>query len=229
MRQDRGVAARGLVAVVMVMALLIIDQTVKIWVKTHMSLHEAIPVTDWFQITFIENNGMAYGMEFGSKLLLSVLRLALIALICLYMTQQIRKKAKWGYLVCIALIIAGALGNIIDGMVYGLIFSESTPFFPAHFVPFGSGYEGFMRGRVVDMLYFPLIVAQWPSWVPMVGGDDFVFFSPVFNIADSSITVGVAALLLFYRREVANISFGWNKAEGHHTEEKPAEDAEKRE
>lgn len=206
MGQGRGVAARGVTATLLVIMLLAVDQTVKIWVKTHMTLHESIPVFSWFRIMFIENNGMAYGMEFGSKLLLSVMRIGLIAVICVIMASLVRKRAKWGFIISVALVIAGAFGNIIDGMFYGMIFSESTPYTTAQLVDFGSGYENFLKGRVVDMLYFPLIESHWPAWTPWVGGQELVFFAPVFNIADASITTGVALLLLFYRKEVANLT-----------------------
>lgn len=190
-----------------IMAILVIDQIVKVWVKTHMTLHECISIFGWFKILFIENNGMAYGMEIGSKLLLSVLRIILIGILGFYLFDQVKKGAKTGYLVCLSMIIAGAAGNIIDGMFYGLIFNASSDFYTSYFVPFGQGYAPFLMGKVVDMLYFPLIETVLPDWVPFVGGSPYVFFSPVFNIADSSITLGVVFLVLFYRKEISEISF----------------------
>ena len=197
---------RGRVAVVLIIALLVIDQAIKIWVKTHMSLHESIHVFDWFYISFIENNGMAYGMQIGSKLALSLFRVAAIGLLVYYVWLQVKKKARMGYIVCLSMVLAGALGNLIDSMFYGLVFSASSPFFTSYFVDFGTGYAPFLMGKVVDMFYFPLIVTTWPDWVPMWGGEEFIFFSPVFNYADANISVGVVLLLLFYRKEISEIS-----------------------
>jgi len=197
---------RGRVAVVIIVLILLIDQLIKIWVKTNMSLHENIHIFDWFYIAFIENNGMAYGFQFGSKLLLSVFRLVAIAFIGYYIWRQARKQARWGYIVCLSMVLAGAAGNLIDCMFYGLCFNASTPFNVSEFVGFGNGYAPFLMGKVVDMFYFPIIETTWPSWMPFWGGEKFVFFSPVFNFADSAISVGVVALLLFYRREISQIS-----------------------
>ena len=188
-----------------VFLILVVDQTTKIWIKTHMTLHECIDITGWFKICFVENNGMAYGMELGSKLLLSCIRVILVSLIVVYVVRQIRTAVPKGYLICLALIVGGAIGNIIDGVFYGLVFSESNSMFVAEFVPFGTGYAPVLMGKVVDMLYFPLIEATWPSFVPFVGGQPFVFFSPVFNIADANISVGVCALLLFYRKRLSSL------------------------
>ena len=197
---------KGLLAWIIIAVILIIDQLIKIHVKTTMSLGESVMVTNWFYITFIENNGMAYGMEIGSKLLLSLMRVLLIGVLSVYLVREIKEKARWGYIVCLVMVVAGAIGNMIDGMFYGLIFDESTPYTVSELVPFGSGYSSFMTGKVVDMLYFPIINTTWPEWVPMVGGEGFIFFSPIFNIADSSISVGVVALLIWYRKELAELS-----------------------
>ncbi len=178
-----------------------------------MTLHEQIEILSWFKIVFIENNGMAYGMEIGSKLVLSIFRVIAIGVLTYYMAQQVKQKARWGYIVCLAMVTAGAAGNIIDSMFYGLIFNGSSEHYVSYFVPFGTGYAPFLMGKVVDMFYFPLIVTTWPEWVPMVGGDDFVFFSPIFNFADSAISVGVVLLLLFYRREIGEISFRKKKTD----------------
>ena len=189
-----------------VLLVLVIDQVIKIWVKTHMTLHEQIEVLSWFKIVFIENNGMAYGMELGSKLVLSVFRIVAIAVLGWYIVGLIRKQARWGYIICLAMVMAGAAGNIIDSMFYGLMFNASSEYYLSYFVPFGTGYAPFLMGKVVDMFYFPLIVTTWPDWMPFVGGNPFVFFSPVFNFADSSISVGVVLLLLFYRKEISEIN-----------------------
>ena len=206
MRENSEITKRGWLAAAIVVAILVIDQVIKIWVKTHMMLHEQIEVLSWFKIVFIENNGMAYGMEIGSKLVLSIFRVVAIGILGWYIAQQVKKQARWGYIVCLAMIMAGAAGNIFDSMFYGLIFNASTDFYTSYFVPFGTGYAPFLMGKVVDMFYFPLIVTTWPDWVPYVGGNPYVFFSPIFNFADSSISVGVVLLLLFYRKEISEIT-----------------------
>lgn len=198
---------RGWMVVLLVLAILFIDQWLKIWVKTNMSLHESIEIFSWFKISFIENNGMAFGMEIGSKIFLSVFRVVAVAGLSYYIWLQLKEKAKTGYIVLLTMILAGAIGNLIDCMFYGLIFNVSTPYNVAEFVSFGDGYAPFLMGRVVDMFYFPLIEATWPTWMPVVGGQDFVFFSPVFNFADSCVSVGFIALLIFYRKELSRISF----------------------
>ena len=190
-------------AVAIVVAILLIDQIIKIEVKTNMTLGEAKRVTDWFYIEFIENNGMAYGMKFINKLVLSLFRLFAIGFIGYYLAKIIKKNvAPLGYIVLIAMVLAGAAGNLIDCLVYGLIFDASTPFTVSQFVPFGEGYSTFLHGKVVDMFYFPIIQTTWPEWVPYFGGSEYVFFSPVFNFADACISVGVVALLLFYRKQL---------------------------
>lgn len=213
MSENRGaIVTRGRMAILLVIAILAIDQAIKIWVKTNMTLHECIDITGWFKILFIENNGMAYGMEIGSKLVLSLFRIVAVAVIGWYILQQVRLKARWGYIVCLSMVVAGAAGNIIDCMFYGLVFNVSSDFYTSYFVPFGSGYAPFLMGKVVDMFYFPLIVTTWPQWMPMVGGQEFIFFSPIFNFADASISVGVVLLLLFYRKEISHLSL--KKADG---------------
>lgn len=193
-------------AVVLLISIILIDQVSKIIVKTNMSLHECIDIFSWFKIVFIENNGMAYGMEIGSKLLLSALRVLLIAVLAHYLVIQVKENAKWGYITCLVMILAGAIGNMIDGMFYGLMFSASTTYTVAELVEFGHGYSSFMTGKVVDMLHFPLIDTQLPEWLPIWGGDDYVFFSPVFNFADSCISVGVVALLIWFRDELSDLT-----------------------
>lgn len=193
-------------AVVLLISIILIDQVSKIIVKTNMSLHECIDIFSWFKIVFIENNGMAYGMEIGSKLLLSALRVLLIAVLAHYLVIQVKENAKWGYITCLVMILAGAIGNMIDGMFYGLMFSASTTYTVAELVEFGHGYSSFMTGKVVDMLHFPLIDTQLPEWLPIWGGDDYLFFSPVFNFADSCISVGVVALLIWFRDELSDLT-----------------------
>ena len=200
------ITKRGWLAAGVVVAILVIDQVIKIWVKTHMMLHEQIDILSWFKIVFIENNGMAYGMELGSKLVLSIFRIIAVGFLSYYIADMVRKQARWGYIICLSLVLAGAAGNIFDSMFYGLIFNGSSEHYISYFVPFGEGYASFLMGKVVDMFYFPLITTRWPEWMPWVGGDSFVFFSPVFNFADAAISVGVVLLLLFYRKEISEIS-----------------------
>ncbi len=194
-------------ATLIVIVILLIDQTIKLWVKTHMALHESIHVTDWFYIAFIENNGMAYGMQLGSKLILSLFRVVAISALAYYVWLQVRKNARTGYVICLSMIVAGAIGNLIDCMFYGLMFEPSTNYDVAQMVAFGDGYAPFLMGKVVDMFYFPLIVTTYPEWSPVYAGEEFIFFSPVFNFADSAISVGVVVLLLFFRKEISDISF----------------------
>jgi signal peptidase II len=197
---------KGRLATLIIVAILLIDQAIKIWVKTSMTLHESIHVTDWFYITFIENMGMAFGMQLGSKIVLSLFRVVAISVLGYYIWQQVKSNARTGYIVCLSMVLAGAAGNLIDCMFYGMIFNESSPYYLSYFVDFGTGYAPFLMGKVVDMFYFPLIETEWPTWMPFVGGQHFVFFSPVFNFADASISVSVVLLLLFYREEISKIS-----------------------
>lgn len=190
---------------IVIFIVLLIDQISKFWVKLSMTIGESIPVFgDWFQIYFIENNGMAFGWEFGAefgKIALGVFRIVAVALFFYLLYYLSKKKVKFGPLFGISLITAGALGNIIDGMFYGMIFSESTFTQVATLFPDGGGYAGFMQGKVVDMLYFPLFT--FPEWMPLVGGQ--IFFSPIFNIADSAITIGFLYLLIFQWDFLKNI------------------------
>ena len=212
MKQTTKTVGMGWIAVIIIAAILIVDQIIKIEVKTNMSLGEALRITDWFYIEFIENNGMAYGMTFINKLVLSLFRMFAICGIGWYIWRVVKSGLfSKGYIVCLSMVLAGAAGNLIDCLFYGLIFNASTQFNVAHFVPFGEGYSTFLHGRVVDMFYFPIIHTQWPDWMPVWGGDDFVFFSPVFNFADSCISVGVVLLLLFFRKDLERMSLAWKK------------------
>ena len=199
--------SKGLVACLVVLLILVVDQVIRIVVKTGMYLHASIRVFDWFYIFFIENEGMAYGMTFINKLVLTLFRVVVAIVISVYLYRQVRKNARWGYVICLAMIIAGAGGNIIDCLFYGQVFSPSTSSSIAHFVPWGQGYAPLFYGRVVDMFYFPIIDTYWPDWLPIWGGEHFIFFSPIFNFADSCISVGVVALLLFFRKELGEVSF----------------------
>lgn len=200
-------------AILLVIIVLLIDQTIKIWIKTHMALGESFQVFgSKFLIHFTENPGMAFGMQFGGesgKLILSIFRIIAVIGICWYLRHLIKTKVKTGLILCFALILAGALGNILDSAFYGLIFNKGMTFNPMindweryyGIAEFGRpGYAGFLKGCVVDMLYFPLLEGHYPSWLPIWGGKDFMFFRPVFNIADSSITVGVFLILIFQKR-----------------------------
>ena len=167
-----------------------------------MCLHEARQVTEWFYIYFTENQGMAFGMDFIGTMALSIFRIIAVSAFAWLLVKVIRGRYPVGLVVCMSLIVSGAAGNIFDNCFYGLIFDASTPTEVAHFVPFGTGYADFLTGHVVDMFYFPLIDASWPQWVPMVGGEHFVFFSAVFNFADAAISCGAVALLFFYHRYI---------------------------
>ncbi len=206
--KGRGLS-NGWLSIVIVAFILVIDQLLKIEVKTSLPLGGAVKVTDWFYIEFVENNGMAYGMTFFNKLVLSVFRIVAISFIGCFIYRLVKQEHSRGYLVCLSMVLAGAAGNLIDCMFYGLVFEASTPFSVAEFVPFGEGYSAFLYGKVVDMFYFPIIQTRWPDWVPYCGGDEYVFFSPVFNFADACISVGVVLLLLFYRRELERIGQVW--------------------
>lgn len=193
---------QAIVAILIFVWVIAIDQAIKIAVKTGMYLHQSIRVTDWFYLLFTENNGMAFGWEFFDKLLLTSFRIVFVLLIAVYMFRAIRRGISWGYLVCLSFIVAGAAGNIVDCVLYGLIFNNPPAPFVADFVPFGTGYGTLFHGRVVDMFYFPLVEWDWPSWLPLWGGQHFIFFSPIFNFADAAISCGVVALLLFYRKNI---------------------------
>jgi signal peptidase II len=191
---------------------LFLDQALKIWIKLTMTIGQEIPVLGtWFNLYFTENNGMAFGMQFGGewgKLSLSIFRILAIIAIGVYIVILSKRKSSGGLIFSISMIFAGAMGNILDSVFYGLIFTESTYHTVAQFTEFGSGYTGFLHGKVVDMLYFPIInivQADAPSWMPgfLFGYDGhFIFFRPIFNLADSAITIGVSWLLIFERKSL---------------------------
>lgn len=195
---------KGVVAILVIIAVLFLDQITKIWVKTHMALYDSIEITRWFKIYFVENNGMAFGIEAIGKLFLSVFRIIAVGFISVYLVKIIRKEYKVGFIICISMVLAGAFGNIIDSVFYGEIFTASYPGHVAHFVPIGEGYASWLHGKVVDMLYFPIIETTLPSWVPIWGGTEILFFRFIFNLADASITIGVILLLLFYRKTLSH-------------------------
>ena len=196
--------SNGKLAALIIALVIVIDQAVKIWVKTHFYYGEEVEITSWFKLLFIENNGMAFGMELGSKLLLTMFRIVASGALIYYLWRlHKRSDIPKGYVVCFAMITAGALGNVIDCIAYGLIFNSPLPPQVAQLFPADGGYASIFNGRVVDMLYFPLCEWNWPNWLPWIGGDHFVFFQPIFNIADASLCVSVMALILFYARYLA--------------------------
>jgi signal peptidase II len=189
---------------ILILIILIADQASKFWIKTNMTLGQEFRVFgDWFLIHFTENYGMAFGLEFAGengKLFLTLFRIVAAVLIAVYLFHLTRRREHPLLLLSISLIFAGAVGNIIDSTFYGLLFSASTFFEAAQFLPEGGGYASLFHGRVVDMLYFPIIKGSYPQWFPFWGGQEFIFFRPVFNIADSSITTGVFILIIFQKK-----------------------------
>jgi signal peptidase II len=188
---------------IIILLVLLADQILKFWIKTHMYLGESIRVAgDWFYITFVENYGMAFGMEFGGeygKLFLSLFRIVVVGTMLYYLFKAAKNNSlHQGLVVSFSLIVAGAIGNIIDSAVYGLLFSDSFGQV-ATFMPADGGYATFLHGRVVDMFYFPIIESQFPAWFPVWGGEEFTFFSPVFNLADMSISTGVGIFIIYQK------------------------------
>ena len=199
----------GWVIPAIIIIILIVDQWLKIWVKTHMYLGESIPLTSWFEIKFIENNGMAFGMELWNKLLLTAGRIVAVGFFIWVLTMLHKvSDCRKGFIIALSLITAGAAGNIFDCVFYGEIFNNPMPPEVAQFVPIGDGYSSWFEGRVVDMLYFPLFDFQWPEWMPWVGGTYYEFFAYIFNIADSAITIGVLMLLIFYSDDISKAIIG---------------------
>ncbi len=198
---------RKAIVIAICLLVLIIDQWIKIEVKTGFYIGEMVTVTDWFKLYFVENNGMAFGWELGGKYFLTSFRIIAVGVLVWYIIRQVKENVPVGYLVCLSLILAGAAGNIIDCLFYGLIFNESTPYQMAQFVEFGTGYSNFMTGKVVDMFYFPLIEWNMPD-VPYLpyAGEHCVFFSPIFNFADAAISCGIIALIIFYHKRLNQIT-----------------------
>ena len=205
------------------LSVLLVDQVTKVLVKTNMTLGESIPViSDWFIIHFTENYGMAFGMEFSGdygKLILSLFRILAVIFIAWYLYRLVVKEAHKGLIVSVALILAGALGNIIDSAFYGLLFSDSYGQV-ARFLPEEGGYGSFLHGKVVDLLYFPLITGTFPSWMPLVGDQPFIFFRPVFNFADAAITSGVFLVIIFQKK------FFYPQSKKHEEDEQNTENVE---
>jgi signal peptidase II len=199
----------GKKSVLLIILILIADQILKIWVKTHFEIGQEIHLFgNRGMLHFIENNGMAFGMEMGGKpgkFILSLFRIFAIFGIGWFLNSLIKKNAYPGLILAVSAIMAGAIGNIIDSAFYGMIFSESFQN-PAVLFPPGGGYSSFLHGRVVDMFYFPIINTHWPEWSPFRPGESLVFFRPVFNIADSAITCGVFSILLFQKKMFKDLS-----------------------
>jgi signal peptidase II len=195
--------SRSFLILAVITLVLFFDQALKIWIKTNMVLHDGIQVTDWFILFFTENNGMAFGIELFDKLFLTLFRMVAVGVLIWYM-HRIKNfpTVRTGYFVAVSLITAGAAGNILDCLFYGVIFDDSM-YQVASFLPESGGYSSLFYGKVVDMFYFPIIDTVWPNWLPILGGKPFVFFQPVFNLADAAISVGIVILLLFYRKELS--------------------------
>lgn len=199
--------SKGKFVILLILAILVADQILKFWIKTNMALGDEYRIFgNWFIIHFVENNGMAFGFEFAGeygKMFLSIFRIIAVIVIGWYLTHLIKKGETWGFLVSVSLIFSGALGNIIDSVFYGMLFDHSFGQVAA-FLPEGGGYSSFLHGKVVDMFYFPIITGTYPDWFPFWSGNEFIFFRPVFNIADASITTGISIILIFYRHHFDN-------------------------
>lgn len=194
----------GWLVALIAVAVVIADQAMKIWIKTNFYLGEELEITSWWRLKFIENAGMAFGIELWSKLVLTFGRIIAVVLF-IWFVARIRRLpgVRRGFMVAMALVIAGAAGNIFDCVFYGEIFNNPMPPERAVLFPEGGGYAGWFEGRVVDMLYFPLFSFVWPEWIPWVGGSEFEFFQYIFNIADSAICIGVALMIFFYSKDAS--------------------------
>lgn len=189
----------ALIAAAVMLMVIIADQWLKIWIKTSFYLGEELEILPQFRLLFVQNPGMAFGWSLGSKPVLTIFRFIATAFGFWYLTRLLHKKDfKSGLCVCVALILAGAIGNLIDCTFYGIVFNNPAPPAVATMFPAGGGYAPLLHGHVVDMLYFPLFAFNWPEWMPFVGGEYFEFFHPIFNIADAAVSVGVIAMILFY-------------------------------
>ena len=190
---------RALIYAAIVAGIIVVDQIVKIMVKTHMHIGEDIPlIGEWCRLHFIENEGFAFGMSFGGaagKIGLTLFRIVATGVIAWFIWKQLKQNGRTSLIACLVLIFAGAIGNLIDSCFYGLLFNESFYNVATLFPPEG-GYAPLLQGKVVDMFYFPLFDFYWPEWVPMIGGDHFEFFSAIFNVADAAITIGVIWLIV---------------------------------
>ncbi len=210
-------------SILIVVLVLLVDQILKLWVKTNMTLGQEFNIVGhWFIIHFVENNGMAFGFEFGGeygKIFLSLFRVFAVFGIGWYILKLVKKDLPMGFIACVSLIFAGAIGNIIDSAFYGLIFNDSFGQVSTLF-PEGGGYATFLHGRVVDMFYFPLVSGTYPNWIPFAGGGDFQFFRPVFNVADSSISIGIFSIIFFYRKQFNKLDL---KEDTAHSEENQME------
>ena len=193
--------SNGWLATIIIAIIIILDQASKIYVKTHFFLGEQVDVTSWFKILFIENNGMAYGMELGSKMVLTWLRIIFSGLFIWYLVK-IRRRTDMprGFVVCVAMITAGAIGNVIDCIAYGQLFNDPAPPEVAQLLPSEGGYASLFNGKVVDMLQFPLAEWDWPAWMPWIGGKHYLFFQPIFNVADACLTTSILAIIIFYNK-----------------------------
>ena len=202
----------GWLVTIIILLIVVIDQVSKFYVKTHFYVGESYEVFPWFQLKFIENNGMAFGMELWNKFVLTFGRIAAVGFFIWFLKKIVSIPGlRTGFLIAAAMITAGAAGNIFDRVFYGEIFNNPFPPEHASFLPAGGGYAGWFEGRVVDMLYFPFFSFTWPDWMPLIGGREYEFFQYIFNIADSSICVGVALLLLFFSNDCSkafNTVFG---------------------
>ncbi len=196
--------SKGKLATLIIILVLVADQVSKIWVKTCFYYGEQIDITGWFRLYFIENNGMAFGMEIGSKLFLTLFRIVAVSLFIYYIAKICKLDTfKKGYVACLSLITAGAIGNVIDCIFYGVLFNNPAAPERATMLSDAGGYAPLFYGRVVDMLYFPMVSWNWPDWMPLIGGDYFLFFSPIFNVADAALSVGVAILILFSTKSLS--------------------------